>query len=68
MWTKGEIRKVMNIWEDSTPEEVSKEIGVTVGQLMSLVRNLRLSGIKIAKKKKLHYLRLLIEEVKSELK
>lgn len=63
MWTKDDLKKVLQLWESNTKEEIAAEIGVTELQLYHAVGQLRKAGFNIPKKHKKGQLRNLLEEL-----
>lgn len=66
MWTKQEIKKILSLWDSSTPEELAESFNVKKTQLMYIILKMRQAGIKLAKKHKNGYLSNLIQEVLQE--
>lgn len=67
-WTKGEMKKLINLWRGSSLEEMAGELGVEKGQIQYIAGQMRLSGIKLARKHSKGRIRLLIEELKKEMR
>lgn len=68
MWTKDEIRRVVKVWESSTPEDIGKELGVTRLQVNQIAGKLRKAGVNLTKKRQAGYLSKLINEVANEIR
>jgi hypothetical protein len=50
-WTKEELHKIKDMWNDHNAQEIADELGVTVNQLSYIVRNVRLHKPSILPKK-----------------
>ena len=66
-FTKDEIKKVYRLWEGESTLKIAEELGLKEQQITYIATQMRKSGMKLAKKHKIGYLRNLIEEVKKEL-
>lgn len=67
MWTKDEIKKILNLWEDSTMEEMAEKLGVNRQQLDYIVTSMRKAGFVLSKKHKRGQLSVMLQEVLNEL-
>jgi biotin operon repressor len=67
MWTKDEIKKLVSLWEDCTKEEVADELNMSITQLSSMVRRIRLAGYHLTKKSNRGDIHLLIDEAFGDL-
>lgn len=67
MWTKDEIRTLVEIWESSTLEEISEKMGVDIPRIKALAARLRKFGWPLAQKHKRGVSGNLIREVAAEL-
>lgn len=66
-FTKDEIKKVYRLWEGKSTLAIAEELGLKEQQITYIATQMRKSGLKMAKKHKIGYLRNLIEEVKLEM-
>lgn len=68
LWTKDEIKQVINLWESKTCGEIADELGVKAFAVMAMARKIRLAGYPLPKKWKGGYLNTLVKEVVAEIK
>lgn len=66
MWTKDEIKKIFEIWESSTIDEVAEELGIERIQVQYMANQIRAAGYELAKKHRKGYLSSLIKEALGE--
>lgn len=68
MWTKGEIKKLAQLWESSSIDDLAEEMGLEEKQIKYMVAKMRTAGFNLTKKRKAAYIDLLIKEVLAETK
>lgn len=68
MWTKEEIKKLYEIWEKYSAEDVAESLGIEVGQVRYMVTQMRKQGFPLQKKRKVGKTMIMLEELKAELK
>ena len=66
MFTKDQIKAVMNLWETKTVRQIADELRVKAESIQYIATAIRNAGYKLPKKRVKGHLRLLIEEVLSE--
>lgn len=67
MWTKDEIRKVVEFWSTKSTSELCEMLNAKEFQLLYVAAKLRKAGVKIPKKHQTGYLDKLVKEVAAEL-
>lgn len=68
LWTKAEVKKLAKLWDESSIEDLSKELNLEPKQIKYMVARMRLAGFKLAKKRKVAYIDSLLKEVLAETK
>lgn len=68
MWTAEDIKTVATLWSTATGDEICYKLGVSKGQLMYIVNQMRDGGFKLPKKHKKGYVKNLISEVFTSLR
>lgn len=68
LWTKDELKKIINMWDSSSMEEILEETGLTRSQISSIRYGLKKAGYVLTAKKAKGYRQLLVTEVLRELK
>lgn len=66
MWTKNEIKKVMDLWEKTSTESIAKELGRTRPQISYIATQLRKAGFKLARKRVVGRMASLLKEAIAE--
>lgn len=66
-WTKESLKSVINLWESKTLDEISKELGVNIQNVIYIASRIRKAGYDLPRKKKRGTVDLLIKEVIKEL-
>lgn len=61
-WTKEEIRRMVDLWETKTLEEVAEEMGVKTSRITYMAHQIRKAGYPLAMKRRTGYIRTLISE------
>lgn len=67
MWTKENVKKLLEIWESKTIVEVAVETGLSYKQVNYMAQALRNKGFKLSKKRIAGKLQSLLDEVAGEL-
>ena len=68
LFTKDEIKKIINLWEDKTVEELAEELSRAVSSICYIARRVRKNGYPLSQKRKNGTLDLMIKEVIKEIK
>lgn len=68
MWTKEEIKKLYEIWEKYSAEDVAEALRIEVGQVRYMVTQMRKQGFPLQKKRTKGRVMIMLEELKEELK
>lgn len=68
MWTKQELKKVLEMWETKTTESIAAEFKVSKATIQQMATKFRKLGAKLAKKHRVGYLDNLMKEVIKESK
>lgn len=69
LWTKKDIREVIELWETMTPTELAEKIGCTESGVIFMAYQLRKEGFPLARRKRKNgVIRKLVREVISEYK
>lgn len=68
MWTKQELVQLYELWDECTPEELAKKMRLRVSQIKNIATQMRASGFPLLKKRRNGYVRILLEDLKKELK
>lgn len=50
MWTKEEIRTVLELWQDSSVADIAAEIGVDPARVVYIAQQIRRAGYELPKK------------------
>lgn len=66
MWTKKEIENLIDVWDKKSVAEIAEKMDIEQSQVGYMVHQVRSSGIKLTKKKRLGRIRSLILEIKEE--
>lgn len=66
-WTKDSIKKLVQLWESATYEDLEKEFGISRDKISTMVYRLRGMGYPIAKKRKIAVMEALITEAMEEI-
>lgn len=66
-WTKEEIKKLINIWNNKTLEEICYELSRTKTQILSMTNQIKKEGYKLQIKRKNKVRNKMIKEVLNEL-
>lgn len=65
-WTKNEIRKVKELWNSATVEQIADELSRTKQSVQYIAGQIRKAGFDLPKKRKVKVLQNLIKEVFGE--
>lgn len=65
-FTKEEINKVMNLWEEATLEEIAHELGRPKYAVSYIANAIRKTGYKLPRKRTVGQLQTLIKDVLAE--
>lgn len=50
MWTKGDIKDLISLWDSNTKEEIAATLGCTKEQVGSMVFRVRKAGYELPRK------------------
>lgn len=67
MWTKEEIKKLLNLWNTKNIQEIATELNVTEDNVKYMSFILRKNGFALSLKRKNGYIQTLLAELKAEL-
>lgn len=67
MWTKDNVKKLLEIWEHKNISEICSEMGLEAKQVAYMVVTLRAKGFNLTKKRVPGKLQSLLDEVAGEL-
>ncbi len=67
MYTKQDIKVVIELWETSNTAEIAKELDITSQQVQYLAGQIRKFGYKLTRKTVRGYMGTLVKEVMGEL-
>jgi len=67
MWTKENIRVLVNIWEKSTVEEIADKLDVDKRKVTYMANVIRKQGYPLSRKHVKSRAKIMIDEVMSEL-
>ncbi len=67
MWTKDNIKQVINLWDTHTSSQLCEKLGCRAFQLQHIAKNLRRNGVVLPKKHTRGKIDSLIKEVIAEM-
>ena len=67
MWTKDEVKKMIDLWESKTVEELCVELNRVPSSVITMAKQIREAGYHLSKKRKVSVKRLMVEETLKEL-
>lgn len=68
MWTKQDIKKVLEAWDTKTVQEIANELKVPYQSVMYIAKELRKVGFDLPHKRKRGHIQILIKELFAETK
>lgn len=63
MWTKDEMRLLMDLWDSSNPEEIGEKIGVSRQKVNYMANVMRKAGVPLQLKYQRGTVSLMIKEL-----
>lgn len=66
MWTKDEVRRLLDMWESTSVQEIADELERTRPQIIAMASKMRKVGFRIPHKHRRDYLNHMLEEVLRE--
>lgn len=68
LWTKGEFKTILSLWETKTTEEIAQDLGRHPSAITAIAAKLRKAGANLPKKRRNGYLDSLVSEFVKESK
>ena len=65
-WTKAEVKKVAQIWDKKSADEIASELGVKTIQVNYIVMQMRKAGFNLPRKHRKGTLQVLLKEALAE--